>query len=709
MSAPAPCTLSRYRLIESIGRGGMGEVWLADDTLLPRRVAVKLLHPHLAADPGAMERLLREARTAASVDHPNVVTVYDAGVDDGRPFLVMPYLEGETLQQRLARGPMAPSEAVSIVRAITDALAEVHALGIVHRDLKPGNVILTARGPRVLDFGVSAMRGNPRLTATGATIGTPVAMSPEQFAGRPADNRSDLWALGVILYETLTGVQPFAADRYEAVAHRVMNDQPAAPSTLNPAVGSKLDLVVGKLLRKDPALRYARAEDVLADLTDLTRDLDGHAPPAAAEPRLAVLYFEVLSADPEDQFLAAGLTEDLIVDLARVGGLQVSGRGEVLPYRDRNLPPRTVARELGAEFVVQGSVRRAGVRARISAQLVRAGDGHAVWAERFDRTLEDLFDVQAEVSKRIVEALEITLRPAERELLARAPAHDREAYAFYLRGRALADDPHRASIQRAEECYRQAIALDPDFALAHAALAECIAHAATSWWVDPRMLETAQGHAIRAIELDHDLPAGHMALGLIHYAQGDHAAVLESIRAAQELDSHDPTVMLWMGASYMKLGRPQDAVDVLERALRLRPRDYRLLSAYSDSSDMLGRKEVVARTLVRMREVCLEVLERSPDNAHCRSMFAIVLTQLGDIDGGVAQAERAIAADPEDGRVLHNAACAFAHAGDPGRAMEQLRQLVATHPGFPRDWARRDPDFVSLRALPEFIELFGQD
>ncbi|TMQ53533.1 MAG: hypothetical protein E6K72_08340 [Candidatus Eisenbacteria bacterium] len=443
-SAPGPTTtISHYRLLQPLGRGAMGEVWLAEDTQLPRQVAVKLLPSTLTQDPEAVDRLLREAQAAASVDHPAVVTVYEAGLDAGRPYLVMQRAEGETLEERLARGPLPIADAIDLAVKIADALAEVHALGIVHRDLKPANVILTARGPKVLDFGVASLRGSPRLTATGIAVGTPYAMSPEQMKGLPPDNRSDLWALGVMLYQALTGKRPFEGASFEAVMHAVLNTQPPPPSALGSGIGPDLDFIVMKLLRKDAAHRYARAEELIADLTscEACRAEPGASSRALREaprpPRLAVLPFEVMSADSDDAYLAAGLAEDLIVDLTRLGGLTVASRAEVAPYRDRAVPPRTLARELAADYVLLGSVRRAGNRARISTQLVRASDGHALWADRFDRTLEDLFDVQAEVSKRIVEALHLALKPGEREMLDRAPTRSAEAYRFYLRAREI--------------------------------------------------------------------------------------------------------------------------------------------------------------------------------------------------------------------------------------------------------------------------------
>ena len=705
MSVMVGGIVSHYRLLQTLGRGGMGQVWLAEDLALPRKVAIKLLAREHDTDEQAVERLLREARAAASVDHPNVVTIYEAGIHEGQPFLVMQFVEGETLEARLSRGALPVPETLEMARGIVDALAEVHALGIVHRDLKPANVILTHRGPRILDFGISAVRGSVHLTRTGEIVGTPLTMSPEQFRGETPDQRSHLWALGVILYESLTGVRPFAGDHYAAIAHRVLHEEPVSPSSRNPAVQPGLDRVIAGLLAKDPTRRYARAEDVLTDLSGAGSEPAGKA---AESPRLAVLYFEVLSSEADDQFLAAGLTEDLIVDLARLPGLQVSARGEVLPYRERALPMRTVGRELGVSYLVQGSVRRAGARARISAQLVRAADGHAVWAERFDRTLEDLFDVQAEVSQRIVAALEIRLRPAEREMLDRAPTRNREAYAFYLRGRAHADDRHRASSRRAEECFRRAVELDPQFALAHAALAQCLAERCAAW-AEGSDLEQAELHARRALAMDPHLPEAHMALGILHRMADDPAAALEEVKAAQRMGSNSAEIITWIGRNTMTLGRPEEALPILERGLKAHPRDWKLISAYTDCADLLGRKEIVAEMLVRIREVLVERLERQPDDSHARSILGIVLAQGGDHAAGVAQAERALADEHEDWRVLYCVACTFTYAGLYDRAMEQLRTMLRQYPGYNRRWARRDMDLAPLRELPEFVELFGRN
>ncbi len=711
-TVPRPAEIvSHYRLLEVLGRGAMGEVWLAEDTQLPRQVAIKLLPRHLAEDPEAVARLLREAQAAASVDHPAVVAVYEAGLADGRPYLVMPRVEGETLEQRLARGPLPVGEVLDIATRITDALAEVHALGIVHRDLKPANIILTARGPKILDFGVAAVRGTPRMTATGATIGTPLSMSPEQLRGQPPDNRSDLWALGVILYEALTGESPFAGASWEAVANRVLNEQPASPATRRREVGSDLDFMIMKLLRKDPVHRYARAEDLLADLANCEACRVGGAAPtpaAPAIPSLAVLYFEVLSADPGDAFLAAGLTEDLIVDFTRVEEVRVTSRAEVMPYRDRVVPPRTLARELNVDYVLQGSVRRAGNRARISAQLIRAADGHVLWAERFDRTLEDLFDVQAEVSKRIVDALQVRLKPGEREMLDRAPTRDREAYELYLKGREQLDRMTREANLRAEVLLESAIERDPDFALAHATLGECYARRGMAWWAGLEVADLALPHARRALELEPDLVEAHVVVAMIQRLRGQPAELLKTLEWIMKRSPQNVQLLEWAGWSYMTLGKPEQALTILERLVRDHPESYIGVTWLRHCYELLGRHADSERMLALSRDLTLEAVRRDPGNVHARTILASNLIELGERKQGLEQIERSIALAPDDGRIRYNAACAFVKLGMTERAFAELKEGIKNVPTYVADWPRRDPDLVSLHEHPEFIRLFGK-
>jgi TolB-like protein/Flp pilus assembly protein TadD len=495
------------------------------------------------------------------------------------------------------------------------------------------------------------------------------------------------------------------------VLHAVLNLQPPQPSTLRSGIGPDLDFMVMKLLRKDAAHRYARAEELIADLAscEACRDTAARASikEAPRPPRLAVVPFELMSAEPDDAFLAAGLAEDLIVDLTRLGGLTVASRAEVAPYKDRAVPPRTLARELSADYVLLGSVRRAGNRARISTQLVRASDGNALWADRFDRTIEDLFDVQAEVSKRIVEALHLALRPGEREMLDRAPTRSAEAYRLYLRAREVMDLTREENL-RAEELLKQALELDPDFALGLAALGETYAQRPLRWWAGPDLADRALPFAERALALEPDLLEALIVRAMVHRVRGEIPELLAALERIASLDPDHPAAVEWSAWSYMAMGQPERAIGPLERQVAAHPDRYVALSWLEQCYDMLGRAEDEKRTMAMSLERMLEVVRQRPDDVYARSLLAGRLIRTGQREAGIRQVERTLEMAPHDGRIRYNAACAFARAGMPERALEELKEGIREIPGYLSDWPRRDPDLETLHDHPEFIRMFGK-
>ena len=516
MSLTPGTTLGPYAILAKLGAGGMGVVYTAHDPRLKRQVAIKLLTPDLTRDETAKQRFLQEAQAASALDHPNICTIYEINqTDDGQLYLVMAYYEGEMLKQRIERGPLALEDAIDIATQVGQGLAKAHAAGIAHRDIKPANLMVTADGTvKILDFGLAKLAGAEGVTQTGTTVGTVAYMSPEQARGEEVDHRTDIWSLGVVLYEMLTGQQPFRGENLLVISGAIQQDQ--APALTG--ASSVLNGIVSRALHKSRWQRYQAVTGLLGEL----RNAKGPATPAPSQPdmpSIAVLPFDNMSADPEQQYFCEGMAEEIINALTALDGLHVASRTSAFLAKAKHFDIAEIGIRLKVGAVLEGSVRKAGNRLRVTAQLINVSDGYHLWSERYDREMDDVFAVQDEIALSVVEQLKVKLLGVSGASLVKRPTDDLEAYHFYLKGRYHLNQRTEDALNRGIQFFEEALARDPNYAGAYAGLADGYTLLGPAGYGEGQSNTMARARtcATKALELDDRLAEAHSALGFLRF------------------------------------------------------------------------------------------------------------------------------------------------------------------------------------------------
>ena len=636
-------TISHYRIIEELGRGGMGVVYSAEDMKLKRTVALKFLSPQTLGTDEEKARFVHEAQAAAALSHPNICTIFEIEDHEGQSFIAMEHVDGGSLLDRIESGPLKLDEAIDITMQVAAGLQEAHEKGIVHRDIKPANLMITPKGQiKIMDFGLAKAQGQTMLTKADTTLGTFAYMSPEQAEGEDIDHRADIWSLGVVLYEMVTGRRPFMGDYEQAVIYSILNEKPEPVTALRTGVPTELERIIVKCYERDTAERYQTAADLIADLRHLQRTKGQKAPAQqraetvsreldrgvrqepvlkkryswigwvlavivlafvisqlvprffpsgddskrdeafASRKMIVVLPFENLGP-PEDAYFADGITEEITSRLAVVSGLGVISRTSAVQYDRTGKNLKQIGRDLGVDYVLEGTIRWdkgpvGGSRIRVTPQLIRVSDDTHLWAATYDRVLEDIFAVQSDVAEKIIEQLGITMLDSERRAVKSKPTDNLLAYEAYLQG---LTHKTRAGSRETEwrlavEHFERAVELDPTFALAYAHLA--MAHGELYFWVYDRSeerLNRCKKAAERALELQPDLPEGHVALsGYYYMGLMDYDRALEELFIAAKDLPNDAYVLEQTAYIWRRKGLHEEAISYLEKAMLLDPEQF---------------------------------------------------------------------------------------------------------------------------------------
>jgi serine/threonine protein kinase/Flp pilus assembly protein TadD len=669
----------RYHIERELGRGGMATVYLAADLKHDRQVALKILHPELARGLGP-ERFLREIKLAARLSHPHILSLFDSGEADGLLYYVMPFVEGESLRTRLGHEHrLSVEEALSIGRAVAAALDYAHQHGVLHRDIKPDNIMIHQGEAMVTDFGIAkalARSGDETLTQAGLLVGTPSYMSPEQAAGETQlDGRSDVYSLGCVLYEMLAGRKPFQGPSALAILSKQVTEAPAPLHAARDDVPAAVEAVVLRAMAKDPDDRFATA----AEFARALGDPRGIAPssqttavttPAPATTSIAVLPFLNLSADPENEYFADGMAEEIINALTKVEGLRVTARSSAFSFKGKGEAGGEIGRRLKVGAVLEGSVRRSGSRIRVTAELINVADGYHLWSERYDREMVDVFAIQDEISRSIVDTLKVKLLGPRDAPLVRRLTEDLEAYTTYLKGRYFWNRRTPEGLRKSITLFREAQARDPGYALAFAGEAD--AYNILGWWADlpPGVaFPAARSAAARAVALAPGLAEAHASQAFAKlYYDWDWAGAETDFERSLALNPKYPTARQWYAQHLITSGRSDEAAAQIRQSAELDPLSLIIQTTLSLISYYAGRYEESVADAVR-------TLDLDSNFGVTYRALGLAYLQLGRYEEAIASLRKAVSLSHFTTMLTANLAHAHARAGDRAAALAILAEL----------------------------------
>ncbi|HVS14393.1 MAG TPA: protein kinase [Thermoanaerobaculia bacterium] len=705
--------VAHYRVLDKLGEGGMGAVYLAEDTRLQRQVALKMLSHGLAGDADFLGRFRREAQAVAALNHPNIVTIHSIEECDDGHFLTMELVQGKSLDRLITGDGLSAQRVVEIALPLARALAAAHERGITHRDLKPANIMVGPDGlVKILDFGLAKLRiargedeETQALTKAGQVMGTVPYMSPEQVQGLPADHRSDIFSLGVILFEMCTGQRPFRGDSSAHVISAILRDPPRPMEDLRSDLPEVLVRIVGRCLEKDPELRYQSSRDIETALAKLSERVDQR--PAGDGRSVAVLPFVDMSPEKDQEYFCEGLAEELINALVAIEGLRTASRTSAFRFKGGASDIREIGRRLGVSTVLEGSVRKAGSKVRISVQLVDVEDGYHLWSNRYDRELEDVFEIQDEIAQKVVEALQVTLRPKDQAAAEKAAPADVQAYDYYLKGRKFFYEFRAKGFELARQMFARAIVIDERYARAYAGVADCCSFLYMYYDASAANLKEADTASRKAVEMDPNNAEAHASRGLALSVSGKYEEGEREFLRAIELNPKLYEARYFFGRMLVAQGRHDEACQRFEEACKVNPEDYQAPFFLAQTYLSVSRRAHAAAAFRRAVEAAKKHVAFHGDDVRALYLGAGGLVELGEMEVAKEWVARALEIEPDDNNTLYNVACVYAMLGETEPALDCLSRAIVRGFGF-KEWIDNDPYFDPLRRHPRFQELMSK-
>ncbi len=715
-------TISHYKILEKIGEGGMGVIYKAQDTKLDRVVALKFLPTYLSSDATEKERFFHEAKSASALNHPNITTIHAIDEFEGQVYIVMEYVEGKTLKKSIETEPLSLKKVLDLAIQICDGLAAARDKGIIHRDIKSDNIMETTKGQvKIMDFGLAKLKGATKLTKIGTTLGTAAYMSPEQAQGEEVDHRSDIFSFGVVLYELLTKQLPFKGEHQSAIIYSILNEEPQPVARYNNQISPKLQEMVEKALAKDREERYQHIEDLQADLRRERKNLE-YARTAtltqtpkiqkpvkknklilplaglailililgylaffqkqelittrSGKPSMAVLYLQNLSDNKEDEYFAAGMTEDIITQLSKISGLRVVSRSDVEEFRNKPTNIKEVAKKLNVNYVMEGSVRKYGDKIRITCQLIKAQDGFHIWAENYDRKMQDLFAIQADVAKQVAQALEIALAPTEVEKIEKKPTFDVQAYNYYMQGREyyFASNGDKKTLDLAVKMFENALESDSNFALGYAGLSDAYT-SYVMFWIDPKRswLKEAEKAGEKALAIDPNLSEAHRALSRLYMMEGKKDLAVKSAKEAVKADPNFGEAWRLLGDWYTWLGQFSEAEKALLKVLELKPTEEGVFRSLMILYFLWGNRP-------KLEEYFNKGIEIQPSNIQIYADMAFFRLLWGETDQALKLSHQTLDLNPRNVSSLANLFGIFLIRQNPDSAIYYLKKMRKENP-----------------------------